>query len=143
MRDSITSQASKDEVLSHLWTLIGGNRNLVKKYNKQLLLLREVGQYRRLAFEHVSAVILKLQSMGAELEELKERVGSAELQRDYGRTKVPLDVHLEAIRLGVERLEVAREGERARERGWVRGQMEDVQGRMLGEGREGVIGIEG
>ena len=81
--------------------------------------------------------------MGAELEELKSRVGSAELQRDYGKTKVPLDVHLEAIRLGVERLEVAREGERARERGWVRGQMEDVQGKMLGEGREGVIGIEG
>jgi hypothetical protein len=47
--------------------------------------------------------------MGAELEELKERVGSAELVGE----RLPLSVHLEEVRLGIERLERARfEGRR-------------------------------
>ncbi|KAI9877472.1 MAG: hypothetical protein M1830_003797, partial [Pleopsidium flavum] len=46
-------------------------------------------------------------AMGAELEELRERVASAELLRD--RADIPLSVHIENIQLGVERLEAGRD----------------------------------
>ena len=135
LSNSLSAQVSKDEVLSHLWTMLGGNRAQLSKYNKQLNLLRQVGEYRKIAFAHVSATILKLQSMGAELEELRARVGSAELQRDYGKEEVPLEVHIESIRMGVERLEAGREKAREVERGHVR--------RVLGDGSERTIQIEG
>ncbi|KAI9872913.1 MAG: hypothetical protein M1823_008050, partial [Watsoniomyces obsoletus] len=96
--------------------MLGGNRAQLSKYNKQLHLLQHVGEYRKIAFAHVSATILKLQAMGAELEELRTRVGSAELQRDYGKEPVPLEMHIESIRMGVERLEAGREKAREAER---------------------------
>jgi hypothetical protein len=114
-----SAQVSKDEVLSHIWTMVGGNRQQLAKYNKQLNLLRHVGEYRKIAFAHVSATVLKLQAMGAELEELRTRVGAAEFQKDVGR-EVPLEVHIESIRMGVARLEEGREKAREVERGHVR-----------------------
>ena len=105
-RDNVHIQGSKDEALLQLWTMLGGNRNKLGKFNSQLRLLQQVNEYRQSAFAHVSGTILKLQAMGAELEELRERVGSAELLRD--RAHVPLSVHIENIQLGVERLEVGR-----------------------------------
>jgi hypothetical protein len=113
-RDDMHAQLSKDEILSQLWTLLGGNRAALGKYNKQLGLLRQVGEYRKTAWAHVSGTILKLQAMGAELEELRERMGSAEVLR-Y-RADIPLAVHLESIRLGVERLERGREAARELEK---------------------------
>lgn len=108
--DNIRAQGEKDEILSQLWTLLGGNRAALGKTNSQLNLLRQVGEYRKIAWAHVSGTIIRLQSMGAELEELRERVGSAELLKD--RKEIPLAVHLESIRLGVERLEKGREASR-------------------------------
>ena len=125
-RDHMHAQVSKDEVLSQLWTLLGGNRAALGKHNKQLELLRHVGEYRKTAWAHVSGTILKLQAMGTELEELRERVGSAEILR--GRADIPLAVHLESIRLGVERLEQGREAARELERNHLQ--------RVLDRGRE-------
>jgi hypothetical protein len=99
--------------------MVGGNRQQLAKYNKQLNLLRHVGEYRKIAFAHVSATVLKLQAMGAELEELRTRVGAAEFQKDVGK-EVPLEVHIESIRMGVARLEEGREKAREVERGHVR-----------------------
>ncbi|KAF7503678.1 hypothetical protein GJ744_003356 [Endocarpon pusillum] len=110
LRDNIHAQGQKDEILSQLWTLLGGNRAALSKYNSQLKLLRQVGEYRKIAWAHVSGTIIRLQAMGAELEELRERVGSAELLE--GRKEISLSVHLESIRLGVERLEKGREASR-------------------------------
>jgi hypothetical protein len=110
LRDNIHAQGQKDEILSQLWTLLGGNRAALGKFNSQLQLLRQVGEYRKIAWAHVSGTIIRLQAMGAELEELRERVGSAELLKD--RKEIPLSVHLESIRLGVERLEQGREASR-------------------------------
>ena len=114
LRDNIHAQGQKDEILSQLWTLLGGNRAALGKFNSQLKLLRQVGEYRKVAWAHVSGTIIRLQAMGAELEELRERVGSAELLKD--RKEIPLSVHLESIRLGVERLERGREASRELEK---------------------------
>ena len=113
-RDNMHAQVSKDEILSQLWTLLGGNRAALGEYDKELSLLRQVSEYRKIAWAHVSGTILKLQAMGTELEELRERVGSAKLLRQHA--DIPLAVHLESIRLGVERLEQGRKGARELEK---------------------------
>lgn len=135
MRDNIAAQAGKDEILSHLWTLLGGNRAKLGKFNNQLGLLRQVGQYRKVAWAHVSATILKLQAMGAELEELRTRVGSAELLKAH--KEIPLSVHVDNIRLGVERLEEGRERARKLEQGHVRRVIDGAEGETV-RGLEGV-----
>lgn len=105
VRDNIHAQGSRAEVLSQLWTKVGGNRNKLGKFNSQLRLLGQVNTYRQSAIAHVSGTMIKLQGMGAELEELRERVGGVEL---LGGSRVPLSVHIENIELGVERLETGR-----------------------------------
>lgn len=134
-RDHMHAQVSKDEILGQLWTLLGGNRAALGNQNKQLVLLRQVGEYRKTAWAHVSGTILKLQAMGTELEELRERMGSAEILRD--RADIPLAVHLESIRLGVERLEQGRESARELERNHLQRVLDrgkEAETRLLVEG---------
>lgn len=105
-RDGMHANAMREEVLGQLWSMVGGNRHKLKNMDRQLNLLGQVGIYRKNAMAHVSGTILKLQEIGAGLEDLRERVGAPELLRD--RLDVPLSVHIENIRLGVERLEQGR-----------------------------------
>lgn len=105
-RENGHTMESKEEILTKLWTLLGGNRDLLNKMNRHLALLGDVGKYRQNAYAHVSGTILRLQEIGAGLEDLRERVGTPELLRD--RSDVPLAIHLESIQSGVERLEASR-----------------------------------
>ena len=107
VRDDMRAQSSKAEVLSQLWTMVGGNRGPLGKFDSQLRLLGQVNTYRQSAIAHVSGTMLKLQAMGTELEELRERVGGVGLLG--GSQGVPLRVHIENIELGVERLEKGRD----------------------------------
>lgn len=109
-RDGHHAAAQREEILSELWTVVGGNRGKLSKTNRQLYLLRQVGVYRKSAYGHVANTILKLQQIGAGLEDLRERVGSPELLRD--RLDIPLSVHIENIQRGVERLEEGRQNAR-------------------------------
>ncbi len=106
-RDDARAQASKEQILSQLWTMLGGNRSKLSRYNRDLSLLQQVSDYRKSAWAHVSGTILKLQSMSADIEGLRERLGDADLLKD--RTNIPLSVHIENIQLGVERLEAGRQ----------------------------------
>ena len=105
-KDNSSVKGSRDEVLTKLWSKLGGNSKQLGRYQTELDLLEKVGQYRRLAWAHVAGTVLKLQAMGSELEGLRERVGSADLLRD--RAHIPLSVHIRNIQLGVERLEAGR-----------------------------------
>jgi len=108
-RDNIQVQGSKDEVLREIWSYIGMNNAKLGKHDHQLKLLGMVSGYRKAALNHVTSVLIHLQSMGAELEELRDRVASPAVLRDAGVQHVPLSVHIENIQLGVERLEAGRE----------------------------------
>ncbi|KAI4222320.1 MAG: hypothetical protein L6R36_006227 [Xanthoria steineri] len=111
VRDDLHAQGSKEETMSQLWTMLGGNRKALGKFESQLKLLRHINVYRQTAITHVAGTMLKLQAMGAELAELRERVGTVELMGQSAG--VPLSVHIESIELGVERLE--------QRRNWARG----------------------
>lgn len=132
-REDLRAQTSKQELLADLWTVLGGNRSKLGKFNAQIALLRQVNGYRKTAYAHVSGTMLKLQAMGAELEELRERVGGVELLGGTGA--VPLAVHIENIELGVERLEQGR------------GRARELEGETMRRATfstgGGVVGIEG
>ncbi len=108
LRDNSHTKGGKDEVMKQLWTMLGGNRNKLGKFDSQLRLLEQVNTYRQNAIAHVSGTLVRLQSMGAELEELRERVGGVELLGS--KAGVPLSVHIENIEMGVDRLERGRKG---------------------------------
>ena len=120
IREGTHVQGSKDEVLAELWTMLGGNKTKLGKFEADLRLLRQVNHYRKNAFQHVAGTILKLQSMGGELESLRDRVGDAELSRNVGRD-VPLRVHIENVQLGLERLESGRSEARSLEESYLKG----------------------
>ena len=105
MRDGIKAQDNKEQLFATLWTKLGGNRSSVSKVNKQIDLLTDVGQYRRLAWAHVTTTIVKLQAIRDNLEDLRERVAMPEILGD----KVPLEVHISSINLGIDRLEQQRD----------------------------------
>ena len=120
-RDDVHAKQSKEEILSYLWTMVGGNRGKLHQMDRQLQLLEQVGVYRKTAYAHVSGTILRLQEMGAGLEDLRERVAAPELLRD--RAEIPLSVHIESIQRGVERLEMGRYNAREVENGRIKGSL--------------------
>ncbi|KAK5121219.1 hypothetical protein LTR85_005385 [Meristemomyces frigidus] len=107
-RDGVKAQDNKEELFAHLWTKLGGNRSSRVKLDQQIQLLKEVGAYRRMAWAHVSTTIIKLQAIRDNLEDLRERVAMPETVGD----KVPLEVHIDSINLGIERLEQQRDASR-------------------------------
>jgi hypothetical protein len=111
-RDGVHVKDSREELFAQLWTKLGGNRNSVQKLNNQMQLLKSVNTYRRAAWSHVTATLLKLQAISAGLEDLRERVA---LPETVGVEFVPLSQHIETIQLGVERLERVRESSRGLE----------------------------
>ncbi|KAK5114006.1 hypothetical protein LTR62_003129 [Meristemomyces frigidus] len=111
-RDGVKAAGSKEELFAALWTKLGGNRSSVAKLEQQIQLLKEVGAYRRLAWAHISTTIVKLQGIQSDLEDLRERVA---LPETLGN-KVPLEVHIDSINLGIERLEQQRDVSRQIER---------------------------
>jgi hypothetical protein len=124
-RHTANTEAMKEEVLSSLWAMVGGNRGKLKSMDRKLGLLQQVGYYRKNAMAHVSGTLLRLQAIGAGLEDLRERVGSPELLRD--RADIPLSVHIENIQLGIERLEGGRRATRKVEDEQIRKSLERAQ----------------
>ena len=105
-RDGLKAEENRDELFAYLWTKLGGNRSSVRKLEAQIDLLKNVGQYRRIAWAHVTSTIVKLQAIRDNLEDLRERVAMPET---VGTEKVPLEVHIGAINLGIQRLEEQRD----------------------------------
>ncbi|KAJ4988095.1 hypothetical protein SVAN01_06347 [Stagonosporopsis vannaccii] len=104
--DDATITKSQEELLAQLWTKLGGNNSKVKANNKQLHLLRNISAYRKQALNHVSDTLLKLRSIQAELENLREGVAAPEVLG--WRDGLPITYHLDLIDKGVERLRAAR-----------------------------------
>ncbi|KAL1304301.1 hypothetical protein AAFC00_000705 [Neodothiora populina] len=113
VRDGAKIQDNKDELLANLWTWLGGNQNSVARLNSKLQLLNDVSTYRKLATAHVAGTVVKLQAISNNLEDLRHRVGQPEAVGVLDG--LPLEMHIEHIRQGVERLEQIRIQGRERE----------------------------
>ncbi|KAI0696294.1 hypothetical protein C8T65DRAFT_729690 [Cerioporus squamosus] len=109
-RENITLTEKHDELLSQLWTNLGGNRGQRRKFSTNFELLKALGEYRKRAAAHVAAAMQTLQAMGEDMEDLRERVAAPEIVGD----QIPIEVHMKSIQSGMERLKEQRI--RARER---------------------------
>ncbi|KAI0663790.1 hypothetical protein C8Q70DRAFT_378665 [Cubamyces menziesii] len=110
-RENITLSAAREDLLSELWTLLGGNRKRLRGMDFNLELLRELGEYRKRAAAHVAAAKQTLQAMSEDMEDLRERVAAPDVVGD----RIPVEVHMKSIQSGLERLKEDRIRARQRE----------------------------
>ena len=111
-RSTQSVRTRRDQVLYTLWTLVGANSRALSSLNSQLSLLKKVDAQRSAAVAQLSALVIDLERIEANLADLRERVAEPEIA-SRGRTAVPLAVHVETIDRGVERLDDARKRIRA------------------------------
>jgi len=103
-REDTSIGNAKSDVLAELWTKLGGNRNLLRSFEKHLVMLKNLGTYRKKALAHVVATLQSLQAMSGDMEDLRERVAAPELTG----SKIPVEVHMKSIQSGLERLKEGR-----------------------------------
>jgi hypothetical protein len=103
---SITKERA--DLLAQLWTIFGGNRDEVHGMDNHLALLKDVGRYREGALAVIVPVLQMMDTMAADLEELRQRAVAPQLVGDV----VPMEVHIKTLRSGVERLKGIRKGEK-------------------------------
>ena len=103
-REDSTLSSAKAELLSELWTKLGGNRKALRNFESHLVLLKNLGMYRRKALTHVVAALQTLQGMSSDMEDIRERVAAPELTG----SKIPVEVHMKSIKGGLERLKEGR-----------------------------------
>ncbi|CAZ85127.1 unnamed protein product [Tuber melanosporum] len=124
-REDSVLQEKHQEVLAELWSFLGGNRRKLANFASHRSLLANIATYRSRALAHVSASLIRLQQMQSDLEDLRDRVAQPAMLRDTqgeGETagEIPLEVHVESIRKGVERLNRGRERVKGKENDYVR-----------------------
>ncbi|KAK7032304.1 hypothetical protein VNI00_013263 [Paramarasmius palmivorus] len=115
-REDSSISSAKSEILSELWTKLGGNKGLLRGHDKNLDLLKGLSVYRKQALVHVVTALQTLRALSDDMEDLRERVTAPELVGDT----VPVDVHLKSIALGLERLKESRVKAKEREEEAVR-----------------------
>ncbi|KAF8071802.1 hypothetical protein FPV67DRAFT_1667261 [Lyophyllum atratum] len=103
-REDLTLSSAKSELLAELWTKLGGNRKKLRNFDDHLVLLRNLGLYRKKALAHVVAALQSLNAMSSDMEDIRERVAAPELTE----SKIPIEVHMKSIKSGLERLKEGR-----------------------------------
>jgi hypothetical protein len=116
-RENLSITSAKSELLSELWTILGGNRKQLRGFNEHLELLQGLGVYRMQALQRVVDALEHLRVLSDDMEELRERVTAPRL----GGESIPVEVHLGSIRIGMERLKDSRVRAREKEERDVRG----------------------
>ncbi|KAF3932736.1 hypothetical protein ABW19_dt0204978 [Dactylella cylindrospora] len=95
-----------DEVLSAILTKLGANRQKLARNKEHVKLLNNVGHYRKTALSHVSATVVELERMSADLEQLRETVAAPSLLE--GVVEAPIELHIRNIDHGIMRLTAGR-----------------------------------
>lgn len=113
-RESGELHERTQEVLARVWTILGGNRAKLANFEGHKFLLSNISVYRKRALALVSRSLVQLQTMQSDLEDLRDRVAEpglldsagagAELDADAAVERIPLEVHIQSIRRGVDRL---------------------------------------
>lgn len=143
INDDQSISKSQDELLSQLWTKLGGNAASVKSNAKSLNLLQNISAYRRKALIHVSTTLLKLQEIQAELENLREGVAAPEILG--WRQGLPIAYHVDIIEKGVESLRRARGDHRRLEHEQLRARVNGASGadmREIGAGASQTVTVK-
>ena len=115
-KEDSSMYTAKSELLSELWTSLGGNKRMVQQYDERLQFLRELGGHRRQALVHVVVALETLQQMSADMEDLRERVAVPELALG----QISVEAHINSINDGLLRLRQIKLSARVQEQEGVR-----------------------
>lgn len=77
--ENLIASASRKQLLSRLWTKLGGNQQIVQSYDEQLQLLSGLGEYRRMAKAHVASALQTLRASHVDLGDLCEDASNLDL----------------------------------------------------------------
>ena len=99
-RENMSLSGDKEKLLSTLWTVLGGNRKDLRRYDNNLSLLDGLGKYTLEARKHVYAALVTLRGMKAEMKEMRLRVATP----DIVGSLIPVEVHMRSIKEGLSRL---------------------------------------
>ncbi|KIK55146.1 hypothetical protein GYMLUDRAFT_48098 [Collybiopsis luxurians FD-317 M1] len=110
-REDSSISSAKSELLSELWTILGGNRKTLRRYDSHLKLLNGLGEYRKRALAHVVFALQTLRALSDEMEDIRERVSEPEL----AGSQIPVEVHMKSIQHGLQRLKDSRVKAKERE----------------------------
>ncbi|KAI6165793.1 hypothetical protein EDD17DRAFT_1553260, partial [Pisolithus thermaeus] len=107
--EKMHTNAEKGSILDKPWTTLGGNKQKLREFDNRLALLNDLSVYRKQARAHVMAALHTLHAVRDDLEDLRERVAAPGIIGG----EVPIQVLIESIKNGLERLKEGRT--RARE----------------------------
>jgi len=110
-REDGSISSAKSELLSELWTKVGGNRRKLRGYEHHLQLLKGLTEYRKQALVHVVSALQTLTQMSEDIENLRERVAAPEL----AGSRIPVEVHIKSIQNGLDRVKEGRSKAKVRE----------------------------
>ncbi|KAJ3554156.1 hypothetical protein NM688_g3253 [Phlebia brevispora] len=99
---SITKERS--ELLAALWTLLGGNKRQLVDMKGRMKVLKDLGNYRTEAKNHIGTSVQTVQALTEDMEDLRARVAAPAIVED----RVPVEVQLRSIQAGLERLSIGR-----------------------------------
>ncbi len=109
-QEKLLTEAALGEVLSELWTVVGGNKVKLRHLGQQIDILHNVDWYRTLSVAHVVATTETLLHIEAELGELRNKLSAPELA---GST-IPIEVHIASIERSARRLDEVKMRARAK-----------------------------
>ena len=95
-----THRDNNEDVLSELWTWLGGNKNKPKKMDVDLDLLKNMEKYGKKALAHAVANLQTLHTVDAGMEELRAGLAAPDTIGD----EIPVEAHIKSIKAGIDRL---------------------------------------
>lgn len=128
-REHSSVSTTIDELLAQLYTISIGNHQ-PEAMNKHLALLRGVGGYWDRAHVYVVSAWQMLQTMAEDMEGLRERAATPELVGDA----MPIDMHIQSLRGGLERLKRRRRDAKQSEEQYVNRILGSVDGVEVDDG---------
>ncbi|PIL23152.1 transporter [Ganoderma sinense ZZ0214-1] len=99
-QEMVLTKSNLSDVLSELWSTVGGNKDKIYHLTNQVEILRNVDWYRSLSVAHVVATTEILLTLKAELSELRDKLNTPELIGDA----IPIEVQIASIERGARRI---------------------------------------
>lgn len=99
--EEVSINVEKDHLLGNLWGVLGSHRKELQQYNYNLALLQTISAHRKQAQFFVLNILQTLQETSVNLELLRGRIAQSSLDENMS---LPLEVHIQSLKAGIQRL---------------------------------------
>ncbi|CAG8802303.1 7590_t:CDS:1, partial [Racocetra fulgida] len=101
-REGAFQKTERTALFAQMWTRLGGNFVKRQIFEENLQLLKDLDKQRRIAVSQIQTTLYSLTSFQLDLEELREHVSRPSL------VEMPIEVHIENVGKGIERLRTSK-----------------------------------